>query len=105
MANVVDTFNNVTGFKLVLKRTSGFTLNEGQIKETVIDSWYSDEDGHYFPILQKVRVNNEKPDEIVDYGDLHFRLPDDIETKVARKGRFRASYEVITSDTESSIGV
>lgn len=105
MANVVDTFNNVTGFKLVLKRTSGFTLNSGQIKETVIDSWYSDEEGHYFPILPKVRVNNEKPDEIVDYGDLHFRLPDDIETKVARKGRFRASYEVITSDTESSIGV
>lgn len=105
MANVVGTFNNVVGFRLTLSRTSGSTLNTGQIKETVIDSWYSDEDGHYFPILPKVRANNENPDEIVDYGDLHFRLPDDIVTRVARQGRFRASYEVITSETESSIGV
>lgn len=104
MCNVVDVFNNVVGFKLVLKRTSGLTLNTGKIKETVIDTWYSDNDVHHYPIFPKVRVDAENPEVIKNYGDLYFGLPDDL-NGAALLGRFRASYEVIDSDTISSIGV
>ena len=100
MANVVDAFNEVTGFRLVLKRTSGLTFDTGKIKETVIENWHSDGNGHYFPKFPKARTENEA---IKDYGDLHFGLP--MSASVAVQGTFRASYEVITSDTESSIGV
>ena len=91
-ANIRDVRNNVVGFKMLLKRTNGATLNSGTIKETEVTEWMQKDNVHYFPYFPKIRMSG---DDITDYGDLYFSLPSDMDgVTVKTDGSFKPTYSV-----------
>lgn len=102
-ANIVDVYNNVTGFEVKLNYTDA--SNNLEITKTkTFNEWLVEVGKHYYPSLTKIRMKSDN-ETIDNYGDVYFGLPDGVSTSRIAEGTFLASYEVITSDTESSIGV
>lgn len=107
-ANVVSVSNQIVGFEMKLNYSA---YNSESIAKTItISEWLTDADGHhypYFPLLETKAVGTDGDYEIVNYGDVHFKLPEGVANTVGndRTGKLSISYEVIASDTQSSIGV
>lgn len=103
-ANVVDVYNNISGFEVKLNYSEAAN-NVSIVKTKTFTEWMVDNNNnHHFPFLPKLSMtaNNE---EIDNYGDIHFGLPEGISTSRTANGTFLASYEVIASNDKSSIGV